>query len=365
MVALALALVGWAYAGYPLWCATRARLFPRPLRRASIRPSVTVVVAARRESATIAAKLQTLSAQHYPKELLSVVIAVDGGDDDDRTVDTARASGTPLFGDRLQVLALPRRGKPHALNAAVAAADGEVLIFTDARQQLDRDAIRLLVEDLGDPAVGAVGGRLLLDGGAPVSAYWRYESKLREWEGRSGSTVGVSGALYALRRRHWRPLPEETILDDLLVPSRVRLDGARVAYEPRAIAWDHAARSRDELGRKIRTLSGNFQLLLLLPSLLSPFRNPSWGDFVSHKLLRLVVPWALLVALVGSALLPARIAVPLCALQLAAWLLAVLRLAGALRSSRLAGLCETFAVLNAAAVAGFARFVRHGRRLPW
>jgi cellulose synthase/poly-beta-1,6-N-acetylglucosamine synthase-like glycosyltransferase len=363
-LALALAAVAWSYLGYPLLCLLRARLAPRPIARRPIRPRVSVLIAARRERGTIARKLASLAGQSYPSELLEVIVACDGSDDG--TPEAARQAGAASLGDRLRVLALPeRRGKPAALNAAIAAARGELLLFTDARQRLSRDAVERLVEDLGDPRVGAVGGRLELEGDAPVSAYWRYESLIRRWEGAHGSTVGVSGALYAIRRALVRPLPEETILDDVLVPARARLAGFRVAYEPAAIAWDEAAPSSREFGRKVRTLSGNLQLLLLEPALLAPWRNPAWLDLVSHKLLRLAVPYLLVIVLVASALAPRPLSTVLLGLQLGGYALAAARLAGALRRSRLAALAETFVVLNAAAVVGTYRFLRWGRRLPW
>jgi cellulose synthase/poly-beta-1,6-N-acetylglucosamine synthase-like glycosyltransferase len=357
-----LGFVAYTYVGYPLLCWLRARARSRPIRRQPIRPRVTVLIAAWREAGTIAAKLESLAKQSYPAEQLDVIVACDGSDDG--TPDVAREAGARHLPGRAQVLALvERRGKPSALNAAAAAAAGEIFVFTDARQPLSSRAVQALVEDLGDPDLGAVGGELVLSGDAPAGAYWRYEALLRKWEGRAGSTVGVSGALYALRRELWRPLPDETILDDVLVPMRVRLQRKRVAFEPEAKAYDRAAESAREFRRKVRTLSGNFQLLAILPRILSPFANPSWFDFVSHKLCRLLVPYALLLAFAASAAMPWPWGPALFVAQAAGYLLAGARAVGL--PLPLAGLAETFVVLNAAAVVGLARFVRFGRRLPW
>jgi cellulose synthase/poly-beta-1,6-N-acetylglucosamine synthase-like glycosyltransferase len=359
----ALGFIAYSYLGYPLVCLARAMLRPRPVERRPIRPRVSVVIAAWREAATIADKLASLAAQSYPAALVDVVVACDGSDDG--TPERARAAGERLLPGRCRVLVDERRGKPAALNRAAAAAGGELLVCTDARQPLSPNAIEALVEDLADPAVGVVGGQLVLDGDAPAGAYWRYEALVRRLEGRAGSTVGVSGALYATRRELWRPLPEETILDDVLVPMRARLAGQRVAFEPAAQAFDRAAPSAREFRRKVRTLSGNFQLLLLLPSLLLPWRNPSWFDFVSHKLCRLLVPYALVLALYASAQLPWPWSAALVGAQLLGYTAAAARGLGALARSRLAGLCETLVVLNAAAVVGLARVIRYGRKLPW
>jgi cellulose synthase/poly-beta-1,6-N-acetylglucosamine synthase-like glycosyltransferase len=329
---------------------------------AAFRPRVTVLIAAFREAATIAKKLESLAGQTYPAELLDVVVACDGSDDG--TPDVARAAIARSLPGRAQVLALPQRaGKPSALNAAAAASSGEVLVLTDARQPLSPEAVEALVQDLGDPTMGAVGGELVLGGDAPAGAYWKYEALIRKWEAASGSTVGVSGALYAIRRSLWQPMPAETILDDVLQPMRVRLAGRRVGFEPRAKAFDTAAESKREFQRKVRTLSGNFQLLLIEPRLISPLANPSWFDFVSHKLCRLLVPYALLVALAAAWMLPAPWSWLIGGAQLAGYALALLALAGV--KLPLGGLAETFVVLNAAAVAGLGRFLRHGRTLPW
>lgn len=362
VLATSLAFVLYTYAGYPILCWLRARLRPRPIARQAIRPRVTVLIAAYREAGTIARKLESLARQSYPAELVDVVVACDGSDDG--TPEAARAAGATHLSGRLQVLALPeRRGKPPALNAAAAAATGEVLLLTDARQPLSENAIEALVEDLGDPDVGVAGGELVLGGDAPAGAYWKYEALIRKWEGRAASTVGVSGALYAMWRELWEPMPDETILDDVLQPMRARLRGRRVVFEPAAKAFDTAAESKREFQRKVRTLSGNFQLLVLLPGLLSPLRNPSWFELVSHKLCRLFVPYALVAAFIASALLPPPLALGLVAAQLAGYGLAGTRALGL--ELPLAGLAETFVVLNAAAVVGLWRFIRHGRKLPW
>lgn len=363
LLVVALAVIVYAYAGYPaiVWLAAHAR--PRPIVRRPIRPRVSIVIAAWNEARNIGHKLQDLAQQSYPPELTEVIVACDGSTD-----------GTPqrashmaaLLGRSLRVITLrEHRGKAAALNAAVAKATGEVLVFTDARQELSHNAVEVLVENFADPTVGAVGGELVLAGDAPAGAYWRYEAALRRWESQAGSTIGVSGALYALRRELWRPLPEETILDDVLVPMRARLQRRRVVLEPLAKAFDRAAENQREFVRKVRTLSGNFQLLALEPALAAPWRNPSWFGLVSHKLMRLAVPYAMVVALVAAAMLPEPWRFLMLGAQLAAYGLAIARWLGGGQASRVAKLCETVVLLNAAAVVGAFRFLRHGRRLQW
>jgi cellulose synthase/poly-beta-1,6-N-acetylglucosamine synthase-like glycosyltransferase len=360
---LSLAVIAYAYVGYPALIWLRARLQPRPIDRKPIRPTVSVIIAAWNEAETIGDKLDDLARQTYPAERTEVVVACDGSDD-----------GTPWqarrahdrYGERLHVIELvEHRGKAAALDAAVAVAHGEVLVFIDARQPLSPNAIEALVENLADPDVGVVGGELVLTGDAPAGAYWKYEAFVRRCESINGSTIGVSGALYAMRRELWRDLPEETILDDVLVPMRARLAGKRVVLEREAMAFDRAAEHGREFHRKVRTLSGNFQLLALEPRLLSPFANPSWFGLVSHKLVRLFVPWAMVVAFVTSFFLPEPLRVLAVSAQLATYGLAFARWLGGGRTSRLAKLCETVVVLNAAALVGTLRFLRYGRRLQW
>jgi cellulose synthase/poly-beta-1,6-N-acetylglucosamine synthase-like glycosyltransferase len=365
LVLLSMGLIAYAWIGYPLIAFVRARLRPRPVARAPIRPRVAVVIAAWREVGAIQAKLADLAQQSYPPHLMHVVVACDGSDDG--TSRAARVAGRHLPG-RLTVVDLPsHQGKAAALNAGVATAppDAEIIVFTDARQRLSTNAIEALVENLADEEVGAVGGELVLAGDEAAGAYWKYEAAIRRWEARAGSTVGVSGALYAVRRTLWKPLPDETVLDDLLVPLRVRMAGRRVALEPAAQAFDQGASSSREFQRKVRTLSGNFQLLVLEPSLLLPWRNPSWFGLVSHKLLRLAAPWAMVVTFVASTQMTGLWGLALVAAQIAAYSLALSRWLSVGAGSRLARLCEAVVVLNAAAVVGTLRFLRRGRNLSW
>jgi hypothetical protein len=256
-------------------------------------------------------------------------------------------------------------------------------VFADARQMFAPDAVRALVAPFADRSIGGVTGELLLDceaaevagrragterRGAPgdrrsnrrgtdrrepgrdrrgriastiadgVGLYWRYEKQLRRLESTVGSTLGATGAIYALRRSLYRPLPDDTILDDVLAPMRAVLAGYRVVFNQHAYAFDRAAVDADaEQRRKIRTLAGNVQILGLEPRLLVPFVNPVWLQYVSHKLGRLVVPYALLVlfptsiALAGAHLIYALALAAQCTVYLLAGYGAWLELTGARR----------------------------------
>ena len=291
--------VGIIWFGYPLAVAALAMVFGRRAAPRVMAPRrVTVVIATLDSLATVRARVDDVFAADYPAELLDVVVGVDhqGGVD---AYELLRSS-------RVQIVAGDAPGgKAATLNAAVRAAPGELLVFTDAAQRFERSTIRRLVDALTDPALGAVSGALHIGrAGAPASLterYWRFEKWLRLQEARLHSTVGVTGAVYAMRRECWRPLPAGVILDDVYGPMDLVLRGFRVGFEPTAIAYDerHFPPSQ-ELRRKARTLTGVLQLCLWLPQVLVPWRNPLWVQFLFHKLLRLATPYLLMVTIAAG-----------------------------------------------------------------
>jgi biofilm PGA synthesis N-glycosyltransferase PgaC len=306
-------VVAYVYAGYPLlllvWSAARGRPVRQRAENSEDYPIISVVVAARNEAPRLCYRVANLLEQVYPHRLEIIVVS-------DGSTDGPRQALAP-FGDRVHLIELPRGGKPQALNAGVAAARGEVVVFADARQRFAPDALLELAGNFSNPEVGAVTGALVLDcevDEAPestvaegVGLYWQYEKWLRRHESHVWSTLGATGAIYAMRRSLWRPLPPETLLDDVLAPMRAVLEGKRIIFEERARAFDRVASDgAAESRRKTRTLAGNYQILALEPRLLIPVVNPVWLQYFSHKLGRLLVPWALLAALISSAVLAPR-----------------------------------------------------------
>jgi cellulose synthase/poly-beta-1,6-N-acetylglucosamine synthase-like glycosyltransferase len=353
------ACVAYAYAGYPVLLSCAARLRPRRVRRAPFGGTVTVVVAAFNEVGRIAARRDELSAMLESSGWVGEVVIVSDGSTDG----TAAAARRGAAGSVRVMEVVENVGKAEALTRACASASGDVIVFADARQRWAPDAMRLLLENFADETVGGASGDLCLEtapaGGANagVGLYWKYEKAIRAREGRVHSTVGVTGAISAVRRHLFRPLPARTILDDVYWPMRVVLQGYRVIHDERARAYDRLPDNRrDEFRRKVRTLSGNFQLVARLPLVLHPVRNPIWAQFLSHKLMRLAVPW-LLIGLAGSsAMLLGRGAVYRAAFaaQVVAYLLAAMGVwAGAATRSRLLAGASSFLVLNAAAWVAF------------
>lgn len=367
-------LVGYSYLGYPVWLWLRSRWSPRPVRRGSALPSVSAVMVVRNEEAGIESKLDNLLTLDYPADKLDVVVVSDGSND--RTPEILAAyADHPQVHPRVRTLLKPSsQGKAAGLNDAIRLATGEILLFTDARQKIEPAALRLLIENFADPSVGAASGELMLgdpasgETGRGMGLYWRVEKKIRELESASGSVAGATGAIYCARGSLLQEssLPEGTILDDVLLPMDVARQGSRVIFDSRARAWDSPdlGESR-EFSRKVRTLSGNYQLLQLAPWLLSS-QNPIRFEFVSHKLSRLAVPFALVTLLIASLFLPQPFYRAALVAQLAFYALSLAALTGMKIGplSRLADPARTFVVLNSAAVVAFVNFVS-GRKAVW
>lgn len=298
----ALVVIGYVYVLYPLAIAVIAACRHRSSCRADP-GSVSVVMVLRNEEDSITRRLgESCAALNFCGIQGEVVVVSDGSTD--KTVELVNA-----FPDsRVRLLALPSSlGKAAALTKGVREARYELVVLGDARQSWTAETIHHLIAPLADPEVGAVGGtlRLTSDSGelTGVGLYWRYETWIRSNESRVHSTVGVSGAIAAVRRELFADIPAGTILDDVYWPLRVAMSGRRVVHAEAAIARDRLPRRhRDEFRRKVRTLAGNFQLLNIIPQALIPWRNPIWIQYISHKILRLVVPWALILLFVASAM---------------------------------------------------------------
>lgn len=362
---IALAIVAYAYAGYPLLVIGLARLLGRDPVREPLTPPLTVIVAAHNEAPRIAARVRDILDQDYPPENLRVVVVDDGSSDG--TADAVEA-GDP----RMRVVRLDRNaGKAAALNAGIAAAATELLVFADARQRFGHGALRMLAEPFADPEVGAVSGELEIepdDRGRPadIGLYWRIETAVRASEARIGWLHGVSGAIHAMRRELAPTLPAGLILDDMYLPVAALFAGKRVWMARDAIAFDSGSRNEsEEFRRKLRTLAGNWQLIAKRPRLLNPFTNPVWFAFVSHKLSRLLAPWALLAALAASLCAGGAIYTALFLLQLLAYALAALAILRPRITARipLAGTAGTFVMLNSAALLSLPAWLRGSRSL--
>lgn len=370
VLAACLAVLAWTYLGYPALMALKARLVPRPTRRERWQPRVSVCMAVHDGVAHLERKIEGLLAQDYPADRLEIVVVSDGSTDG-----TAARLGALAARDA-RVVALvhsTRRGKTACLADAIERARGDVLVMTDVRQRLATGSLQALCDALASGELAAVSGLLKLeatDGYAKSQdAYWRYETALRRAEAATGSVVGVSGALYAVRRSAMPLPPPGLVLDDVWVPMRIAAAGGRIGLVDDAVAFDIASPGASiESARKRRTLSGNWQLLALWPALAIPGAHPLAWRFLGHKLLRLIAPLFLAGAFASNALLLGSGALPqlLFAAQCAAYAAAFGGLAfPATRRLSPVKLAAAFLELNAYAALGFVDFLRRRDAHLW
>ena len=365
-----LVLMGYIYIGYPLLVWLLARIAGRAVNKGEYEPQLVMVIVAYNEAERIGKKIENCLAVDYPESKRRILIVSDGSDDGMNEVVLRYASR------RVDLMAFAsRRGKAACLNDAIASCEEEVVVLLDARQEIDAVAVRTLVENFADPRIGAVSGELVFRTrdekgfGDGVDAYWHYEKFIRRQESQVNSTVGVTGALYALRRELFRPIPGNTILDDVVIPMNVVMRGFRVIFENGARAYDlPSVDHRQERLRKIRTIAGNYQLLFSHPRFLNPVKNSVFFQLVSHKALRLVGPVCLALLLFTNVVLAMDSAFYRFVLagQLAAYALAVGGMLcapiGRLKPARI---LMAFLTLNWFAVLGLVAFLRNRNAHLW
>lgn len=368
-----LCLVAYAYVGYPALIWLCARLFGRheapPFIEDGELPTITLLIAAHNEQAVIGGRLENALALDYPRERLQIVVASDGSSD--RTAQIVRS-----FADRgVRLLDFePNRGKSATLNAAWAELTSELVLLTDANTAIEPAAPRRLARWFRSLDVAAVCGRLVLvdraKGKNVDSLYWRYETFLKRCEARLGALLGANGAIYAIRRTSFVPIPRETILDDLVIPLLSRLrHGGRLIYDSEAVAHEETPdRISDEFRRRVRIGAGGFQSLRLLWPLLFPRYGWLAFSFFSHKLLRWSVPFCLVaMAVLNLALMDLPLYRATLAAQAVFYGLALVgaRVPGRHRAVKLLRLTTLFSSMNAALLVGFFRWLTGRQRGAW
>ena len=374
------ALVAYTYAGYPLLVAAVSRLRRRPDLRPGHTPPLTLMIAAYNEEAVIGPKLERVLELDYPRDRLQVIVAADGSSD--RTAEIAAG-----FADRGVVLSYrpERRGKMAAINRAMPLATGEVVVFSDANNVYRSDALQQMAAPFADPAVGAVTGHktvLSEDGlGYSEGLYWRYESKIRQWETRLGCTVGVNGEIFSIRRSWFTPAPPGVVNDDAWMAQHVIRLGHRVVYNPDAVSTERvSASAADEVRRRTRMVAGQYQMVARLHEW--PWRRPVvlW-EMISHKVLRPLVPFGMIGAALAAlaALLwpgsgtgwwaPLTLASPWnwAAVGAQAGFYALAATGGRLSgtAARIAYVPRFLVDSNVAALKGLAKFLRGGQEATW
>lgn len=301
----ALLTVLYAYVGFPLLTLIRGCVWRKPYRREPVTPSVSLVVCCFNEEEGIAAKLHNLLAMDYPKDKLQILVASDGSTD--RTEEIVAG-----FQDQgIRLLRLPRQGKAAALNASVAMATGEVLVFSDANSMYAPDALRELVQPFADEIVGGVAGnqvyRKSYEQGLAASgelSYWDFDRWMKILQTRSGNTISATGAIYAIRKKLFQAVPEG-VTDDFVTSTRVIEQGYRLVFEPKAVCFEPVAGgTKAEFGRKARVITRGLRGVIKMRSLLNPLRFGFYSvQMFSHKVLRRLVVFALILMAVTAPLL--------------------------------------------------------------
>jgi len=360
---LFLAGIVYVIAGYPLllrWSAARNAI---PVAKQPQLKTISILIAVHNGDKFLGDKLDSVVNVDYPRELMETYVLSDGSTD--RTAEIARS-----YADRgIQLLELPKGGKPAALNVGIARATGDILILTDVRQVLERNSLREMVANFADPTIGVVSGDLPMREGidaeeSNTSLYWRYERAIRKDLGKLGSTFGATGPFYAMRRELAPVMPADTLLDDMYLPLAAYFRGFRVIVDEDARAIEYPFSVQGEFRRKLRTLAGNYQIMVKYPALVT-WKNRMLFHFVSYKIGRLALPWLFVGMFIASFGLPHPWAAILVTLQVIFYGLAALDLVLAPDSAlkRLATPARTVVTLLAAAALAVSVFFVPPHRL--
>lgn len=361
---LTIGIILYTFFGYPLLAGAAAKWWPRPVRQAPIRPTVTLLIPAYNEAAVIAAKLNNSLALDYPSDRLTIVVVADGSDDETAVI-------TQQFQPQgIQLYYQPQRqGKIAAVNRVMPHLNSDIVVFTDANAMLEPGTLTAIVRNFADPDVAAVAGAKKVTAGGE-GLYWRYESYLKQCDSRLSSVMGAAGELFAVRHGLFAPPEQDSIIEDFVMSMRLVADGWRVVYEPEAIAREPAATTLNaDWQRRTRIAAGGFQSVRRLPQLLHPRQGRVAWQYVSHRVLRwAVTPFLLPLAyLLNLALWPRPFYQLLLLGQTLFYLLAGWGGWRARQGVR-RGLPYTiffFCFTNLAALAGFWRYVTNRQPVTW
>jgi poly-beta-1,6-N-acetyl-D-glucosamine synthase len=349
--------------GYPLLLAVYARLVRKPIRKEPSYKRLSIVIPVRNGAPWIKAKIRSLIDSNYPAELIEILIASDGSTDG--TNELVQRFPDP----RVQLLALPSRGKANAINRGLETASGEIIVLTDVRQEFDPDALAKMVACFADPSVAVVTGELEIRDGVSLEEhntglYWRYEKWIRRNLSSIDAMLGATGSIYAIRRELAAPVPTEILLDDVYIPFVAVAKGFRIYFEIEAKAYDVPTSLNSEFWRKVRTQAGVYQILFRFPMLLWP-GNRRFVHFLSHKLGRLLIPFAFLAILISSFGLPDPLRLIALMAQAGFYSLALMDLVISEGNplKRVSAMLRAFIVLVAAALCATAVFVLPARSL--
>src|SRR6266540_4094347 len=300
---LSVAMILYVYFGYPILLGVLASLRPKPSAYPNHTPRVTLLIAAYNEAEVITQKLQNTVLLDYPREKLQILVAADGSTDETANI----VSG--YQGRSVELSYSPERhGKMAAINNAMAKARGEIIVMSDANNLYSPQTIKELVKPFYIPEIGAVSGaKHIIEGdgrlGESEGLYWNYEAWIKEQETRLGCCTAVSGEIYAFRSKLYAPPPDEIINDDFYMLMNIVKKGYRAVYVPEAQSYERISlTSQDEIERRTRMVAGRFQAIALAGKLLPSNRPLIVWQVISHKFMRPLIPFAMMLMFVTSLL---------------------------------------------------------------
>lgn len=368
---ISLALLFYTYIGYPLLVYLISVIFPKKVKRGEFSPKVTVLITAYNEELSIAEKLENTLEIDYPKEKLEILVASDGSTD--RTDDIVKSfaeKGVRLFRQEGRV------GKTITQNNAVAEATGEIILFSDATTNYQKNVLREILPNFADETIGCVAGKLVYvddsksNVGKGAKSYWNYETFLKQSESDACSLIGASGCLYAVRKSAYQPMYAEAC-SDFLICTVVYRQGLRSIYEPHAVCFEVTNQKTDkEMKMRTRVILQTFTDLWRNREMLNPFKSGFFAvELISHKVLRYAVPFFLATALISSAILAYSnwFYEVLFLTQIAFYLVALVGwiLEKTVGKIGVFAIPHYFVLANLASVLGFYKFLRGERFASW
>ncbi len=366
-----ISLIFYTYIAYPGLLYVMYKIFPKwRIGKSEKLPFVSMLIAAYNEESIIMDKIKNCLSINYPKENIEILIGSDGSND--ATVEILNKNNY----SHIRIFDFKkRRGKINVLKDLVDSARGEILVFSDANTMYEPDALARLVAYFVDYRIGCVCGRLKLKSsdkskeGEYEGLYWKYESFIKHIEGELGTVLGANGAIYSIRKDLFPNIPNNTIIEDFVIPMKILERGYKTVYEKEAVAYEEASKTiADESRRKMRIGAGAYQTLFLTLPMLNIFKGLPSFAYWSHKVIRWFVPFFMVIIFIlNMCLINDPVYLTLFFVQIALYVGA---LAGYLISktemhSRVFALLYYFVSMNISLLVGFFRFARGAQKVTW
>lgn len=296
--------LGYVFVGYPVFIWALSQISPKPIQKSENNLKASIVIPAFNEESVLEEKIKNVLDFKFEKSRIEIIIVDDGSDD--ATLAIARS----FEKDGVKVIAHERRqGKVTGLNNAMKVAQGDVFIISDADITTEKDSIKEIIQNFSDPSVGCVVGRGIMKNNVTETKesgglYYRYDSKIKISESNAYATVGVSGHSMAIRKELLSPIPTDIILDDFYLAMMVLKQGYRVIFEPKAISWEHPTISlQDEIKRRKRITAGRYHIISIAKEFFPSLSPLMRLEVVSHKFMRLLIPFFMIFAFVCNVIL--------------------------------------------------------------